>query len=185
MLRFNSTTVQLIRESRESREPRDLFQFHNGTINTKHIGIVCPLAFVFQFHNGTINTFVSKPRPASVPKFQFHNGTINTGDILLSPLFCHGFNSTTVQLILCCLKLPKSGPTVFQFHNGTINTINCVYYGCKSALFQFHNGTINTIRRPKLQCSKLCFNSTTVQLIHTLTEQTQCSGAVSIPQRYN
>ena len=76
---------------------------------------------MFQFHNGTINTGESEAYAAPELLFQFHNGTINTFVIpgVLSSML--SFNSTTVQLIQCCDKVPVS-VFEFQFHNGTINT---------------------------------------------------------------
>ena len=97
---------------------------------------------MFQFHNGTIKTFVSKPRPASVPKFQFHNGTIKTDG---APIL-------------------YTERKEFQFHNGTIKT--SIVCGSVDRLikFQFHNGTIKTMIGRQKYYYIGCFNSITVQL---------------------
>ena len=79
LCRFNSTTVQLIlaQQAKLTIEVA-LFQFHNGTINTREDRKNTGFLPLFQFHNGTINTIF--PCLASTAKilFQFHNGTINT-----------------------------------------------------------------------------------------------------------
>ena len=57
MLRFNSTTVQLIHNvNQPSSLVAYLFQFHNGTINTLLLCSQLLYSRMFQFHNGTINT---------------------------------------------------------------------------------------------------------------------------------
>ena len=53
---FNSTTVQLIPSWCFLWFFAAMFQFHNGTINTKLQPNVLTHPTVFQFHNGTINT---------------------------------------------------------------------------------------------------------------------------------
>ena len=80
-------------------------------------------------------------------EFQFHNGTINTSKTKLNEALAISFNSTTVQLIRLTTVVHTIYPISFQFHNGTINTFK------KARKFKFTNNS---------------FNSTTVQLIHTL-----------------
>ena len=77
--RFNSTTVQLIRNLSKFK-PVDLieFQFHNGTINTQQKTTKNVTKKWFQFHNGTINTRTDQRCRNGNTMFQFHNGTINT-----------------------------------------------------------------------------------------------------------
>ena len=56
MLRFNSTTVQLILLPTNHLTRKTSFQFHNGTINTLMEQQQQYNKELFQFHNGTINT---------------------------------------------------------------------------------------------------------------------------------
>ena len=56
MLRFNSTTVQLILKRNWKYGYVFMFQFHNGTINTLTTVAHTIYPILFQFHNGTINT---------------------------------------------------------------------------------------------------------------------------------
>ena len=62
MLRFNSTTVQLILARTLAQAPIQRFQFHNGTINTDTLPLKKHTYTQFQFHNGTINTTTKKIR---------------------------------------------------------------------------------------------------------------------------
>ena len=41
------------------RQDSNLFQFHNGTINTINADNSIARTFMFQFHNGTINTLTN------------------------------------------------------------------------------------------------------------------------------
>ena len=160
---------------------------------------------MFQFHNGTINTREGTTIHSKNRQFQFHNGTINTNVATRFQSRFLSFNSTTVQLIRHLLsswvRLQQ-----FQFHNGTINTGKQTTETYRLRKFQFHNGTINTSRWIGAWASVRGFNSTTVQLIPFLfvsslvltkfqfhngtintptAERDDTSDNVSIPQRYN
>ena len=99
-LRFNSTTVQLIRLCSPTFLCYVLFQFHNGTINTEVS--VAPVESVTSFNSTTVQLIRIYGRKDGrwSTRFQFHNGTINTlvGSDKRFLALC--FNSTTVQLIL-------------------------------------------------------------------------------------
>ena len=81
--------------------------------------------------------------------------------------------------------MPLNQTEMFQFHNGTINTFSNHFAVQFFKEFQFHNGTINTryFNISAKEC--ICFNSTTVQLIHFKDDEISFSFRVSIPQRYN
>ena len=75
---FNSTTVQLILLLTVLPLRALLFQFHNGTINTRPIGfLVCNL---IGFNSTTVQLIQREPteKKPCYFWFQFHNGTINT-----------------------------------------------------------------------------------------------------------
>ena len=78
---------------------RQLFQFHNGTINTRTDRF--DLALEASFNSTTVQLIrCTKTTTNRFAEFQFHNGTINTGTMERATLH----------------------ENMFQFHNGTINT---------------------------------------------------------------
>ena len=125
--RFNSTTVQLILMEQQQQYNKELFQFHNGTINTQK-------------------------QKRNLSKFKRFNSTtvqliLFAGVQLLISKIC--FNSTTVQLILN--QQHNKDMFDYSFNSTTVQLIQCGKYRTK-------------------YCNYECFNSTTVQLIQKSTK---------------
>ena len=187
--------------------PSLMFQFHNGTINTKK-------CIYTQMNNACFNSTTVQliHEEKNIIKdyilFQFHNGTINTlytSEHTFADAY-RSFNSTTVQLILSMTISKNNSGSTFQFHNGTINTSKrqdwtLPYYSFNSTTVQLIRALYRTSERIHTS-----FNSTTVQLIptsagvltrkfmfqfHNGTINTSLGWefywllCVSIPQRYN
>ena len=97
---FNSTTVQLILLFFcHISTHKSVFQFHNGTINTRLL-IIRFLQYR-RFNSTTVQLIRAIVTKQCIPMlFQFHNGTINTRVPRPRNRKIGSFNSTTVQLIL-------------------------------------------------------------------------------------
>ena len=122
LLRFNSTTVQLIHTTEVHIIYLMSFQFHNGTINTQSFDAQNFWVQMFQFHNGTINTKRATLLRASGIVFQFHNGTINTISKMENLKNETGFNSTTVQLIR--IHARNKNISIYSFNSTTVQLIH-------------------------------------------------------------
>ena len=96
-----------------------MFQFHKGTIRTRHLPCMMPNKRQFQFHKGTIRTYtghkvqnsklsfnsikvrlelLNLPLLPTLILFQFHKGTIRTTVMIIVPYSIRCFNSIKVRL---------------------------------------------------------------------------------------
>ena len=76
---FNSIKVQLKHGAKFFVEESLRFQFHKGTIKTRHHRYTLYHFPKFQFHKGTIKTITAQLLVPADMLFQFHKGTIKTG----------------------------------------------------------------------------------------------------------
>ena len=107
---------------------RDLFTFHNVSINSYNSGIGVRLSNRFTFHNVSINSITFAKNCTSPSKFTFHNVSINSRYLifLIFPTFSLLFLSildsicvfplySHLKIIIYLLFMPLSMSPVFYF----------------------------------------------------------------------
>ena len=128
-----------------------LFQFHEGSINTKLIRIS---SILFLYFNSMKVRLIQDSHSATPTR----QGDFNSMKVRLirrrqyqdQDQWEH-FNSMKVRLIRS-LFWSKARGKLFQFHEGSINTIQGGSGVLGSLLFQFHEGSINTSFRHSANC---------------------------------
>ena len=138
----------------------------------------CQTRNIFTFHNVSINTEQGLLVRLPCKVFTFHNVSINTPS-KLSLILADTSLHSTMFLLIPVQNVFKAYHVIFTFHNVSINTYSVSYYYHLPSTFTFHNVSINTEEPVRYAPWVLCFTFHNVS-INTAMSPFRLSSFVSL-----